>query len=65
MITFKLENGVVFTLRTSGTEPKIKFYSEAQGPDFEAVTKELKRTIAEMVKELLQPALNHLEAQSD
>lgn len=28
MITFSLQNGVVATLRTSGTEPKIKFYSE-------------------------------------
>lgn len=28
MITFSLENGVVATLRTSGTEPKIKVYGE-------------------------------------
>jgi phosphomannomutase len=28
MITFTLENGTVITLRTSGTEPKIKYYSE-------------------------------------
>lgn len=28
MITFKLDNGLVLTLRTSGTEPKIKYYSE-------------------------------------
>lgn len=28
MITFTFENGVVITLRTSGTEPKIKYYSE-------------------------------------
>lgn len=28
MITFTFENGVVITLRTSGTEPKIKYYAE-------------------------------------
>ncbi|XP_045897369.1 glucose 1,6-bisphosphate synthase-like, partial [Micropterus dolomieu] len=28
MITFSLQNGVVATLRTSGTEPKIKYYTE-------------------------------------
>lgn len=28
MITFSFENGVVITLRTSGTEPKIKYYAE-------------------------------------
>lgn len=28
MITFTFENGVIITLRTSGTEPKIKYYSE-------------------------------------
>lgn len=28
MITFSFENGLVVTLRTSGTEPKIKYYSE-------------------------------------
>lgn len=28
MITFYFENGLVATLRTSGTEPKIKYYTE-------------------------------------
>lgn len=28
MITFSFSNGCVLTLRTSGTEPKIKYYSE-------------------------------------
>ncbi len=28
MITFLLENGVVLTVRTSGTEPKLKYYAE-------------------------------------
>lgn len=28
MITFHFTNGLVCTLRTSGTEPKIKYYTE-------------------------------------
>lgn len=28
MLTFYFESGSVLTLRTSGTEPKIKYYSE-------------------------------------
>ncbi|KAI4461665.1 phosphomannomutase 45a [Holotrichia oblita] len=28
MITFEFDNGLVFTLRLSGTEPKLKFYTE-------------------------------------
>lgn len=28
MITFSFDNGMVVTLRTSGTEPKIKYYTE-------------------------------------
>jgi len=31
MITFYFTNGVVLTIRTSGTEPKIKYYSEMCG----------------------------------
>lgn len=32
MITFTLQNGLVATLRTSGTEPKIKCYAEYCAP---------------------------------
>lgn len=31
MITFTFDNDVVLTIRTSGTEPKIKYYSELCG----------------------------------
>lgn len=33
MITFEFANGVVATLRTSGTEPKIKYYAELETSD--------------------------------
>lgn len=32
MITFTFDNGLVVTLRTSGTEPKIKYYTELCAP---------------------------------
>lgn len=32
MITFTFQNGLVATLRTSGTEPKIKYYAEICAP---------------------------------
>ncbi|XP_062514862.1 phosphopentomutase-like isoform X2 [Corticium candelabrum] len=37
MITFTFENGCVATLRTSGTEPKIKYYTELRGQPGESV----------------------------
>merc|ERR1719378_1614239 len=51
MITFWLENGVVITLRTSGTEPKIKYYTEYCAPpenqDWEGVKLELKSIVSQ------------------
>lgn len=32
MVTFNFDNGLVATLRTSGTEPKIKYYTELCAP---------------------------------
>ncbi|RHZ83008.1 hypothetical protein Glove_100g20 [Diversispora epigaea] len=55
MITFGLENGCIGTLRTSGTEPKIKYYFESSGSDREEVIKELKKIIEGVVNELLEP----------
>jgi len=64
MITFWLENGVVITLRTSGTEPKIKYYTEycasPENQDWEGVKLELKEIVEKMVEELLQPEQNNL-----
>ncbi|CAG5129720.1 unnamed protein product, partial [Candidula unifasciata] len=51
MITFKFANGCVATLRTSGTEPKIKYYTEhrpdpEKGLGAEEVKKELEQIVA-------------------
>ncbi|RIB19197.1 hypothetical protein C2G38_2036248 [Gigaspora rosea] len=55
MITFGLENGCIGTLRTSGTEPKIKYYIELSGSDKEKVTKELSNIVKGVADELLEP----------
>ncbi|KAI5752952.1 hypothetical protein M8J77_022222 [Diaphorina citri] len=64
MITFTFDNGLVATLRTSGTEPKIKYYTElVASPDLKDKN-ELNHTLNEMVEaivsEFLQPEENGL-----
>ncbi|CAK9830957.1 PGM2 [Anthophora retusa] len=64
MITFTFKNGLVLTLRTSGTEPKIKYYSELCVPSKEKDVDALKNVLDEMVSavimEFLQPEVNCL-----
>ncbi|XP_031839249.1 phosphoglucomutase 2 isoform X2 [Nomia melanderi] len=64
MITFTFKNGLVITLRTSGTEPKIKYYSELCATPEEKNLTLLKTTLDEMVSavvtEFLQPEVNGL-----
>ena len=54
MITFYLENGCVATIRTSGTEPKIKWYIEISAPDQEKAQKELNDVVKAVQDDLLQ-----------
>lgn len=61
MITFKFSNGAVATLRTSGTEPKLKWYSELAGPDPAAARAELDRTVQLIVDEMLRPEVHGLK----
>ncbi|CAI2738200.1 unnamed protein product, partial [Dicrocoelium dendriticum] len=66
-ITFRFDNGVFLTLRTSGTEPKIKFYSELRskpddGRSEASLTEELSELIDLMVKEFYQPEKNGFAA---
>ncbi|XP_055752521.1 glucose 1,6-bisphosphate synthase isoform X1 [Salvelinus fontinalis] len=64
MITFTLQNGIVATLRTSGTEPKIKFYAEFCAPpgksDISSLEEELKNVTDTLVEEFLEPDKNNL-----
>ncbi|CAG9864290.1 unnamed protein product [Phyllotreta striolata] len=68
MITFNFDNGFVCTLRTSGTEPKIKYYTEmCASPEMKNVD-ELSSIVEEMVRgichELLEPHKNNLKSQA-
>ncbi|KAM4566465.1 glucose 1,6-bisphosphate synthase isoform 2-T2 [Odontesthes bonariensis] len=64
MITFTLQNGVVATLRTSGTEPKIKYYTEfcaAPGKsDVSGLEEELRKVTDALLDEFLEPEKNQL-----
>jgi phosphomannomutase len=65
MITFKLENGCVFTIRTSGTEPKIKYYSELASSSTEQARKELKVVVNAIGNELMEADKNGLESRKE
>ncbi|XP_037126640.1 glucose 1,6-bisphosphate synthase [Syngnathus acus] len=64
MITFTLENGVVATLRTSGTEPKIKLYTElCATPGTSEVSNlevELQKATEALLRDFLEPEKNKL-----
>jgi phosphomannomutase len=63
MLMFEFNNGVSATFRTSGTEPKIKFYTEIAGqPGQEAgmLGSILKAFVDQLVEEFLQPTLHGL-----
>ena len=60
MITLQLSNGTIFTVRTSGTEPKIKYYSEIFGNNIDSMRKELHKTVEQLITVILQPDLNSL-----
>lgn len=69
MITFTFENGLVITLRTSGTEPKIKYYAEMCAQpgkeDFDGLINTTNEMVAAIVQEFLQPNENNLTAKSE
>uniref|UniRef100_A0A182F501 Phosphoglucomutase n=1 Tax=Anopheles albimanus TaxID=7167 RepID=A0A182F501_ANOAL len=69
MITFSFENGAVITLRTSGTEPKIKYYAEMCAQpgqrDWAGSRATLREMVDAIVEELLQPKENNLTPRSD
>ncbi|KAI8378453.1 hypothetical protein BD560DRAFT_390473 [Blakeslea trispora] len=60
MITFYLENNTVFTIRTSGTEPKIKYYSELRGDSEEQAKLDLHKVVEAIGEELMEYTKNGL-----
>ncbi|KAK1175339.1 phosphoglucomutase-2-like isoform X1 [Acipenser oxyrinchus oxyrinchus] len=67
MITFTFSNGGVATMRTSGTEPKIKYYTELCAPpgnsDPEQLKIELNGLVDAIVEHFFQPQKNNLKPQ--
>jgi phosphomannomutase len=64
MLMFAFENGSTVTLRTSGTEPKIKYYIEMggrPGMTHDDVANELAVFAKNVVHDLLRPDLHKLE----
>ncbi|CAL8333216.1 unnamed protein product [Lota lota] len=65
MITFSFSNGGVATMRTSGTEPKIKYYTElcaAPGnSDVDQLQKELDNLVDALVEHFFEPEKNKLQ----
>ncbi|KAH8355087.1 hypothetical protein KR093_005377 [Drosophila rubida] len=65
MITFTFTNGFVITLRTSGTEPKMKYYAEMCGkPEdkrWDELIKLTKRMTEAAVNEFFEPEQNGLQ----
>ncbi|KDQ20355.1 hypothetical protein BOTBODRAFT_51664 [Botryobasidium botryosum FD-172 SS1] len=65
MITFRAsdtnsENSIVLTIRTSGTEPKIKYYLEGSGKDRAQVKQVLAAVVGSLRDEWMQAGLNGL-----
>ncbi|KAI8075213.1 hypothetical protein BC940DRAFT_230269 [Gongronella butleri] len=65
MITFRLENNTVFTIRTSGTEPKIKYYSELRGESQEQAKQDLAKVVAAIGDDLMQYEKNGLQKKKE
>lgn len=66
MITFKFDEGCVATIRTSGTEPKIKYYSEisrepGDSMSWQDAQNKINELIDNLVKILLEPEKNNLQ----
>jgi len=61
MITFFFENGAVATLRGSGTEPKLKYYTDMKGVDPKETKKTLDDIVEAIIEQLLEPEKNQLE----
>ncbi|KAI9751112.1 MAG: hypothetical protein M4579_006203 [Chaenotheca gracillima] len=64
MITCELEGKVKFTVRGSGTEPKIKFYIECQADSAEEAQKGANQVLDDLLKEWFKPEVYGLKLAS-
>ncbi|KAF2134467.1 phosphoglucomutase-like protein [Dothidotthia symphoricarpi CBS 119687] len=60
MITCELDDGAVFTVRGSGTEPKIKLYIECQGKSSEEAKSGANEILQDLLREWFKPEENGL-----
>jgi phosphoglucomutase len=60
MITCELDDGAVFTVRGSGTEPKIKLYIECQGKSSEEAKNGANGILEDLLREWFKPEKNGL-----
>ncbi|RMZ73679.1 phosphoglucomutase [Pyrenophora seminiperda CCB06] len=60
MITCELDDGAVFTVRGSGTEPKIKLYIECQGKSSREAKEGAMSILNDLLKEWFKPEENGL-----
>lgn len=60
MITCELDDGAVFTVRGSGTEPKIKLYIECQGKSSAEAKRGANGILKDLLKEWFKPEENGL-----
>ena len=69
MITFTFDNGAIATLRTSGTEPKLKYYAEyrvkPQEKDWDRIETELDQLVKDLSNEFLEAGKHNLGRKSD
>ncbi|KAI9779675.1 MAG: Phosphoglucomutase-3 [Peltula sp. TS41687] len=61
MITCELEDQVRLTMRSSGTEPKIKVYVECQGESATVARAGANQVLSDLLREWLQPQENGLK----
>lgn len=61
MITYVFENGAVITLRTSGTEPKLKYYCEMNAIYPHSPKEELLILVNAMIETFIEPDKNMLK----
>lgn len=65
MITFSFEDGSTCTLRNSGTEEKIKWYTEVNDKDKKVAEEKLNNFVKVIIHELIQPQENNLKPPPD